>query len=625
MVAYLTVASGKETGQQYTLDPDRPMHIGRAMGCEIVLKDPNSSRYHAVITFEDSRWHVRDTDSRNGTFLNGEKIRRAWLSDQSQITIGTTTLQLILPDEDSVISDSLSPTVYDDLQSWSTRQTDRVRDPGYVPDHLVDDAGQLLDLYQLSLSLLGGQRPDEIIDTTLELLLDRTSSETIALIVEPSPGRLKIRRQFPKDSPPPTLDRPRLRRVLLSQETYVGNEGDSGLRPIDETQAQGDAASGKPINDFGQDSCLMVPIVHDSKTLGALLLQRSGKPYTGSMVDLTQGAAGLLAMGLSQSTRNENLRVEHQRIADRNADQNELIGESRAMVRLKERITRVGRASGSVLIRGESGSGKELVARAVHRASPRNDHPMLTVNCAAIPHDLLESQLFGHKKGSFTGADQDHNGLFQQADQGTLFLDEIGEMSLDGQAKLLRILEGHPFLPVGATTQVSVDVRVIAATNRDLTEFVRDNRFREDLFYRLSVFELLVPSLRDRGDDLDVLIDHFLDHFLRQHGRPHLTLDPAARQTMRDYPWPGNVRQLRNVIDSAVVMADEPAITDDDLGLRDAGLSAIDTLRIDVWEERLIAKALSRVGGSVPEAAKLLGISRATAYRKISEYEIKRE
>jgi Nif-specific regulatory protein len=249
---------------------------------------------------------------------------------------------------------------------------------------------------------------------------------------------------------------------------------------------------------------------------------------------------------------------------------------------------------------------------------------MLTVNCAAIPRDLIESQLFGHRKGSFTGADSDHIGWFQQSHTGTLFLDEIGELTLEGQAKLLRILEGHPFLPVGATEEVLVDVRVIAATNRDLAEFVREKKFREDLFYRLSVFELVVPPLRDRGDDLMMLIDHFLDHFRRQHGRNSLQLSPAARDRLYEYPWPGNVRQLRNVIDSAVVMADDPIIDEEDLGLRDVGLSRMETLRIDEWEKRLIRKALERTGGNVPESAKLLGISRATAYRKITDYEIER-
>jgi Nif-specific regulatory protein len=277
-----------------------------------------------------------------------------------------------------------------------------------------------------------------------------------------------------------------------------------------------------------------------------------------------------------------------------------------------------------VLIRGESGTGKELVARALHLASPRARRPMLTVNCAAIPRDLMESQLFGHKKGAFTGADSDHIGWFQQSHTGTLFLDEIGELTLEGQAKLLRILEGHPFLPVGATEEVLVDVRVIAATNRDLAEVVREKNFREDLFYRLSVFELYVPPLRERGEDVELLTQHFLEHFRIQHGRSDLAIHERAMNHLLDYPWPGNVRQLRNVIDSAVVMADDPEIEVEDLGLRDTGLSRMDTLRIDEWEKRLIRKALQRTGGNVPEAAQLLGISRATAYRKLSEYDIER-
>jgi Nif-specific regulatory protein len=279
-----------------------------------------------------------------------------------------------------------------------------------------------------------------------------------------------------------------------------------------------------------------------------------------------------------------------------------------------------------VLIRGESGVGKELVARAVHRASARADRPMLSVNCAAIPRDLMESQLFGHKKGAFTGADADHVGWFQQAHTGTLFLDEVGELTLEGQAKLLRILEGHPFLPVGATKEVNADVRVIAATNRDLSDFVREGRFREDLFYRLSVFELYIPPLRERGGDIEHLVEHFLAHFRRQHGRPQMTLSPDSRAKLLSYQWPGNVRQLRNAIDSAVVMAEGNVILPDDLGLRDASAPAgqLETLRIDFWERKLIVEALARTGGKVPEAANLLGLGRATLYRKIEEYGIER-
>ena len=277
-----------------------------------------------------------------------------------------------------------------------------------------------------------------------------------------------------------------------------------------------------------------------------------------------------------------------------------------------------------MLVRGESGSGKELVARAIHKASNRSDRPMLSVNCAAMPRDLMESQLFGHKKGAFTGADSDHNGWFQQANGGMLFLDEVGEMTLEGQAKLLRILEGHPFMPVGATKEVTVDVRVIAATNRDLRDFVRDGKFREDLYYRLSVFELYIPPLRERGSDIELLTNHFLDTFKQQHGRPNLQLSDAARQKLLGYQWPGNVRQLRNVIDSCVVMADQEEIQPEDLGLRDVGGGELQTLSLEFWERKLIREALGRSSGNVPEAAKLLGIGRATLYRKIEEYAIDR-
>jgi transcriptional regulator with PAS, ATPase and Fis domain len=236
----------------------------------------------------------------------------------------------------------------------------------------------------------------------------------------------------------------------------------------------------------------------------------------------------------------------------------------------------------------------------------------------------MESQLFGHKKGSFTGADRDHIGYFQQADLGTLFLDEVGELSLEGQAKLLRILEGHPFLPVGATEEVRVDVRVVAATNRDLQEYVRERKFREDLYYRLSVFELFLPPLRDREGDVARLIEYFLDHYRRLHGRHNVGLSDAARKKLLAYRWPGNVRQLRNVIDSAVVLADGDVIQPADLALRDTGGDSLDTLRIDQWERKLIIEALRRTRGNVPDAAKLLGLGRATLYRKIEQHKIER-
>jgi Nif-specific regulatory protein len=236
----------------------------------------------------------------------------------------------------------------------------------------------------------------------------------------------------------------------------------------------------------------------------------------------------------------------------------------------------------------------------------------------------MESQLFGHKRGAFTGADKDHAGWFQQAHTGTLFLDEVGELNIEGQAKLLRILEGHPFMPVGDSKEITVDVRVIAATNRDLREYVRDKKFREDLYYRLSVFELLVPPLRERGGDIEVLMHHFFGHFRSQHGRPDLRLSTSAKRMLLGYSWPGNVRQLRNVIDSAVVLANGREIEPADLSLRDVGSKQIESLRLDVWEEKLIREALQRTDNNIVEATKMLGVSRATLYRKLEQYSIQR-
>jgi len=359
-------------------------------------------------------------------------------------------------------------------------------------------------------------------------------------------------------------------------------------------------------------------------TLGAIHVYLEAGRFRQSDFDFLITVANLVVVALVRARELVTLQSDFQRLVERSPGYDTLIGESSPMQELKTKTARVARASGCVLVRGESGSGKELVARAIHRASPREDRPMISVNCAAIPADLMESQLFGHKSGSFTGADRDHQGYFQQADQGTLFLDEVGELTLEGQAKLLRILEGHPFLPVGATEEVSVDVRVVAATNQDLQDYVREKKFREDLFYRITVFELYVPALRERGDDISLLIDYFLDHYRHQHGRPNLVLAEDAHKKMLRYRWPGNVRQLRNVIDSAVVLADSETIQPSDLALRDSGGPDLDTLQIDLWEKKLIAEALRRTSDNVPEAAKLLGIGRATLYRKIEQYKIQR-
>ena len=254
-----------------------------------------------------------------------------------------------------------------------------------------------------------------------------------------------------------------------------------------------------------------------------------------------------------------------------------MVGESEALNTVVSQVARVGETKATVLIRGESGVGKELVARAIHTASPRRDGPFVCLNCAALTETLLESELFGHEKGSFTGATERLIGKFESADQGTIFLDEIGEMAISTQAKFLRVLEGHPFERVGGNTPIKADVRVVAATNRPLEEAVRAGTFRRDLFFRLQVVQLDVPPLRDRADDIPILADHFLKRFARETGRKIKGFTPRALEKLKSYRWPGNVRELRNVIERAVASGSGPQLDAADIWLSelDAGAPVI--------------------------------------------------
>lgn len=582
------------------------MHIGRGESCEIKLTDPICSRFQAVVFFEADQWHLRDTGSRNGTVVNGQKTDHALLLDQTSIVLGGTELELVDSEPDESSRSSVPTIILDrpiDSPLDFSRQFDALealRSNAFV--------GRLLDLYQLSVNLLRSRKLEDVYQLAIELLQQRTSADVVGFSVDAGNGRMTPQRFVPESGAAAMKLGKRIARRVLRDGEAVWFSVSEAAEELD--QEWSDA--------------IWVPLASGDEVVGVLHLYHRRARFKPDDFELATATGRLLGAAIQRAQQKGNLEAAQRRSADRNADTGEIVGESVPILRLKERINRIGRAQGSVLIRGESGVGKELVALAVHQASLRRDRPMLAVNCAAISRDLVESQLFGHKKGSFTGADSDHIGWFQQAHTGTLFLDEVGELTLEAQAKLLRVLEGHPFLPVGGTQQVLVDVRVIAATNRDLAEFVRERLFREDLFYRLSVFELVVPPLRDREDDLERLIDHFFEHFRIEHHRPELRISEAARQRMKRYAWPGNVRQLRNVIDSAVVMADGPEILTSDLALHDAGVEEIDTLRIDHWERKLITLALERTGGSVPEAAELLGVSRATAYRKIAEYDIKK-
>ena len=614
MYAYLTILTGNRSGTNFPLDPSRETLMGRGTDCHISVPDPMCSRVHAILSCEDGRWTVRDDSSRNGTQVNGQKVEQATLDDGHVLCIGTCEFELHLSDEPATADTDkleLTQTIVHDMPIAVQQTNQEVLAALPTPEQVQE----LLLLYQLSIHLLGCENPEEVTSISLDLLRERTKAAVVGFLWVDDQQQLVPKIVMPADQAEHVVLSKSLTELVLTQghAVWVANQT-SGAKPSESCT-------------FADAVC--APLVHkgtdgERRTLGAIHVYLHDGRFRQSDFDFIIAVANLAVIALVRARSETSLRSDFQRLLNSSPGYDELIGESRVMHELKSKIDRVSTASGSVLLRGESGTGKELVARAVHRRSPRADRPMISVNCAAIPKDLMESQLFGHQAGAFTGADSDHVGFFQQADLGTLFLDEVGEMPLEGQAKLLRILEGHPFLPVGATKEIEVDVRVIAATNQDLQTYVKEKKFREDLYYRLSVFELLLPPLRDREDDVGRLVDFFLEHYRKERGRPELGLNAAARKQLLAYQWPGNVRQLRNVIDSAVVLAEEDEIRPCDLGLRDSGGDMLDSLQIEHWERKLILEALKRAGDSVPEAAKLLGIGRATLYRKIEIYHIER-
>jgi two-component system nitrogen regulation response regulator NtrX len=311
-----------------------------------------------------------------------------------------------------------------------------------------------------------------------------------------------------------------------------------------------------------------------------------------------------------------------------------MVGESHAMRQLREQVSMAAPTNGRVLIYGENGTGKELVARTIHTLSRRRNHAFVEVNCAAIPEELIESELFGHVRGAFTGAVADRRGKFEVADGGTLFLDEIGDMSLKTQAKVLRALQEQTMEPVGGTTRIKVDARVLAATNKDLQSEIRTGGFREDLYFRLNVIPIFVPPLRERREDIPLLADHFMAEFAREYGRRAKAFEPGATAVLERYAWPGNVRELRNVIERLIIMVPGDAISPADLGFLDqsstfwpedaqaaSGGLTLHEAR-EKFERELILRTLAVQHGNMSKTADALGVERSNLYRKMRAFGI---
>lgn len=384
---------------------------------------------------------------------------------------------------------------------------------------------------------------------------------------------------------------------------------------------------------FDTKSIACVPMKIGDEVIGVVEIidREDGNPIKSEDMETLVAFANLAASAIVKAK-------EYKKIIEENLDlksqldlRYQIVGESNEIKKVIADAIKVANSKATVIIAGESGTGKELLARLIHRSGPRRDKPFVIVNCGALPETLLEAELFGHEKGSFTGAIFRKIGLFETADGGNVFLDEVSEMSQAMQVKLLRVLQEGSFNRIGSSVPITVDVRVISATNKDLSKMTKEGKFREDLFYRLNVIQLKVPSLRERREDIAVLAEHFLQKFRTERGIKKMGISSEAMKAMLSYDWPGNVRELENAIERAVVMGDGSRIVVDDLPIGKTDLGFQEGIEVgmrlkdaqDIFKKEFLRKTLAYTQGSQKKAAEILGIQRTYLSRLISEFSLR--
>ena len=614
-------------GQRYTL--------GRANTNRIVLKDELASRDHAEIYFAEDHWRLRDNQSLNGTRINGDVLDSEWeLSAGDEFQIGKSSYIFVNHIEELPQVEMQS---HRDTMSIKKRLTNsRFLTPN--PDELAEDStamrGQrsvsrdLVQLYRLGLEMGAATTYHELAEVVLDGLLGAVKAEVGAVLTIKEGREMEITSVRPEGP---------AKRVYSPVSEFVTHEVMSSREAIlaEDVSRNRYLSQRDSLTQLGATSLICAPVIHQEKVLALIHLYCTDphKSFSSEDLEFAIAVARHMAIVMGQMLRQDSLSLENQALREQLHVESELIGESSPIKSILEQIGRVAPTNATVLIRGESGSGKELVARAIHFSSPRREGPFICLNCAAITETLLESELFGHERGAFTGATEKKIGKFEAANHGTIFLDEIGEMAFNTQAKLLRVLEGHPFERVGGSAQIRVDARVVAATNQPLEQNIREGRFRRDLFYRLQVVDIQVSPLRERPSDVPILAEHFLKRFSRETGRKIRGFTPAALIKMTQYDWPGNVRELKNVVERAVALSrgtqlDVSDILLSSLQLPSAEMPALKTfeaISLEELEKRHILETLEHTDWNKSQAAAILEIERSTLDRKIKAYGLKKE
>jgi Nif-specific regulatory protein len=560
------------------------------------------SRRHSSIEKKESGFVITDLESLNGTFVNDVPVRSRVLEHGDRVRIGDSQFLFLTHEGDAT---SKSSDVKLDEAHVLSGSTVQIR----FDDAIYQMTRDLSVLMKISTGINSIRGLDNLLQRLLELLFEVVPAQRGAILLTGENSFetslvFGLDREHGKDAAV-HVSRTIVKQVLRDGVALLANDAPSETTLVTDSLI---AARTR--------SVMCVPLILFDRKLGVLYLDSTltHDQFNRDHLQLVTAIAGIAAVAIENARQFEWLETENERLqADVNIEHN-MVGESDAMQRVYHFISKVAPTDATVLIGGESGTGKELAARALHRNSKRAQKPFMAVNCAALNESLLESELFGHEKGSFTGAFAQKKGRLEIANGGTVFLDEAGELTPPLQVKLLRVLQEREFERVGGTVTISVDLRVIAATNKNLEEAIEVGQFRQDLYYRLNVVSLEMPALRERRDDIMLLANYFADKYCSRCNRKLKGFSAEARSYLTAYDWPGNVRELENTIERAVVLGTTDLILPEDLpeAVLEAELSPVSTLRyheaVTQAKKQIILDALAQANGNFTEASRLLGV-----------------
>ncbi|UJR86175.1 sigma 54-interacting transcriptional regulator [Sandaracinus amylolyticus] len=567
--------------------------IGRAGGNDIPIEDRSLAEYHAQIVFDGREFNLNEVDREGEILINGKKKRRCKIQHADRLTLGGVELVFSAFDE-SVDRDG--PSSDEDAS-------------------VAAELSGLRKLHELSMRLMQSRSMQEQLELLMDTVLEAThASKGFLVLLENGDTKISVARHL--------AGRPLPEAEQLLSDSIVKKVLES-RQPLIVSDAVNDTFFGasQSVMNLQLASVMCAPLIAQGQLLGLIYVGNDSVRglFEESSLDVLTIFASQASLLLQNAMLLDQLRSDRDQLAEQLNERRfgDIVGTNPSLVEVFRKVEKVASTDISVLITGETGTGKELIAREIHRRSPRHAGPFVVVNCGAIPENLMESELFGHVRGAFTGAIATRQGKFQAASGGTLFLDEIGEMPLSLQVKLLRALQEKVVVKVGDTKAERVDIRVVAATNRNLEDEIRKSAFREDLYYRLNVVNLHLPPLRERGDDVLVLAKFFLAKYAEELNPKVKGFTPNALIAIRKYEWPGNIRQLENRIKKAIVLCDKTLVGPEDMDLFPEALQPIMTLtqaRED-FQRRYILEVLERNNGNRTKTARDLGVDPRTIFR----------